>query len=49
MGNLFGRKRQTRVTEQDKAVLVRAGTGEEGSGGKVVGLAGCDRAPEAQL
>lgn len=24
MGNLFGRKRRSRVTDQDKAVLVRA-------------------------
>lgn len=43
MGNLFGRKRQTRVTEQDKAVLVRAGTGEG-----VVGMAGCGCPPEVQ-
>ncbi|KAK2112292.1 hypothetical protein P7K49_012039 [Saguinus oedipus] len=35
MGNLFGRKKQSRVTEQDKAILVRprAGAGA-GAGGR---------------
>lgn len=32
MGNLFGRKKQSRVTEQDKAVLVRAGPRGDGGG-----------------
>ncbi|KAK7803103.1 hypothetical protein U0070_001926 [Myodes glareolus] len=32
MGNLFGRKKQSRVTEQDRAILVR-GRRREGRGG----------------
>lgn len=40
MGNLFGRKRRSRVTEQDKAVLVSAGSGpprRRGGGGRCPG------------
>lgn len=32
MGNLFGRKKQSRVTEQDRAVLVSEGRGREQAG-----------------
>lgn len=33
MGNLFGRKKQSRVTEQDRAILVR-GLRRAGGGGR---------------
>lgn len=33
MGNLFGRKKQSRVTEQDKAILVRLGALQAGGRG----------------
>lgn len=33
MGNLFGRKKQSRVTEQDRAILVR---GRRRAGGRVL-------------
>lgn len=33
MGNLFGRKKQSRVTEQDRAILVRDGW-RAGCGGR---------------